>query len=779
MLYTGQFQSILREKIYTVEVVTDDSSSGDPVQLTFGPSPFVTNMDGSNDTLYIPVKYQSADMQIASKNSYLFDLYSSTAKENKVKLYDASSNVLFVGYTTPNTYSAPYDFETEVYTIEILDGLSILQYYDYTPVSGTKTFVSFSQIINHILDTCGCYKYFYFTRSIVINDIPSAYALERLYISEQNFFDEEEKPMKMKEVLEEICKFMNVTCVAHGEDVYIMNYDAIKNGVNNYRRYEIGTSNTANVSLSHSKTVLSDSYTGTGAQLDLDNTYSKVTVRDSLYTVESIIPSMFNDEDLINSKALAEDTQRWLYEYPVGEPLSFFDKGRKKGNNKTDDDVYITLKSRYYENKKYIHTYYNTDGSKADDSSDNLYPGTRINAIHDPVDASTKLGVIFAKYNIGEGKTAQEAYNALEPNSYKNYLTIPINHAVVANKVKLETRNEFAKPFFLSGDAKLIAKGSLSLAYKDKFYDSSSPNTVVYPGLFPDTSMLKGDYTGWAILWGLISGGTEYKIEKARLRLRVTLDVGNGEVENEIPFFPVGDASTWIYENKNHSDIFYQPFEIQDNVTYNDNINEKGYILNMNVPDASVLGVQAKLKIYGVDMLISDHHYTSSNPANAAYVQDFDIVGAMPAQNGNVAEEGVNETDTEYSYVIDDAYVNELSPIEFKVCTWDDKQLNYSAVAYKPTASSSSYKFLDKLKDNGLKNTSNTLGMIERAENLLCYRIVNQYKKPSKKLTLNLYNDYLPYTLVHENFLDTDMIIDSMNIDYVYDRAEVHLIEKK
>lgn len=35
--------------------------------------------------------------------------------------------------------------------------------------------------------------------------------LIQMLVSEQDFFDEDDKPMKLKEVLEEMCKFLNWT----------------------------------------------------------------------------------------------------------------------------------------------------------------------------------------------------------------------------------------------------------------------------------------------------------------------------------------------------------------------------------------------------------------------------------------------------------------------------------------------------------------------------------------------------------------------------------------
>ena len=46
--------------------------------------------------------------------------------------------------------------------------------------------------------------------------------------------DEDDEPMTMQEVLEEVCKYLNVTAVADGDKVYFLDYDAIKNGINTF-----------------------------------------------------------------------------------------------------------------------------------------------------------------------------------------------------------------------------------------------------------------------------------------------------------------------------------------------------------------------------------------------------------------------------------------------------------------------------------------------------------------------------------------------------------------
>ena len=54
-------------------------------------------------------------------------------------------------------------------------------------------------------------------------------------------------------------------------------------------------------------------------------------------------------------------------------------------------------------------------------------------------------------------------------------------------------------------------------------------------------------------------------------------------------------------------------------------------------------------------------------------------------------------SDTVYTNIINDRFVAELDEIKFRICTWDNKKPNYSAVAYKLD---DAYRYLDKTFNN-------------------------------------------------------------------------------
>jgi len=127
-----------------------------------------------------------------------------------VELLDAYDTVVWTGYVTPNLYDMGFVEEREQIDIECIDALSTLQYIKYQ--SDNKSVVTFLDIIRKLLQSCKAYNYFYFTNNIQTAYNGTATILDKLYISEENFFDkkedketDEDVAWTMQEVLEEIC----------------------------------------------------------------------------------------------------------------------------------------------------------------------------------------------------------------------------------------------------------------------------------------------------------------------------------------------------------------------------------------------------------------------------------------------------------------------------------------------------------------------------------------------------------------------------------------------
>lgn len=109
MIYSGEFADI-NNKIYKVTITTESGSQTKSV--TLGGSPFVTEMDSDDKTIYSPAKYQTATVSIITPD-YNFDIYSGKAQGTKVELTDEAGAIVWTGYVTPNLYDMGFVEERE------------------------------------------------------------------------------------------------------------------------------------------------------------------------------------------------------------------------------------------------------------------------------------------------------------------------------------------------------------------------------------------------------------------------------------------------------------------------------------------------------------------------------------------------------------------------------------------------------------------------------------------------------------------------------------------
>ena len=144
-----------------------------------------------------------------------------------------------------------------------------------------------------------------------------------MMISEQNFFDEDDKPMKLKEVLEEICKFLNWTCVDWRGDLYFVDVDH----AGDYYKYALDFSAYATVR-GFTINVQKVGFSGDNHTLDILGGYNKVTVKDSNYPVGNLLPEESYEDAKVLSSRLNTNKDRKCYRqflYPKNWNMYLYD----------------------------------------------------------------------------------------------------------------------------------------------------------------------------------------------------------------------------------------------------------------------------------------------------------------------------------------------------------------------------------------------------------------------------------------------------------------------
>lgn len=814
MKYFSQFKDV-NDQLYTVNIITNGDGSTTK-EFTLGGSPFTTEMDNSDKIIYKPCKYQSATIEMVSQD-YNFDIYSSTAQGTKVQLLK-DSEIVWTGFITPNLYDQGFNEFRETISLEAIDGLSTLQYYKYTPVGETKDIVSFISIINHLISQCHSYSYFYISDNIQkdnTTDSSNSSINESLYISEQNFFDEKKEnetdndvAWTMQEVLEEICQYLGYTCIAEGDSVYFLDYDAIREGKNDYYKYTVDNiANPTKETKVFHKMINENDHSENGASLSLDKTYNKVKVKDNLYDFNLAIPDPFDDADNITSyNENYEDewetgytSMEKLYHYnPTTKFIEFWGTAYSPEKSPHQRDAYVVV--QYKKNPKFKCYKYNDkledvtalyEGSLNYKDTQNfsgaalasmwvnhltLDDDTEIKA---KTDLNSPLLVTTTWADIREGNkyTSLEcianALHLIQP-SYSDYIilcsqsdentTTYINNKNYLNYPYFETTEYIdTNNLYGSPNASLLLSGSYCFSGVPRNRKCMFPldNMDVDPrdgdnpikDLFIPAKLQIGD-----LYWN----GTDWTKSEAFFNIEV--DPVNG--------------------NSNRLDNYMDKFlNFRNTVSWGSNITHKGTLIKL--PEVLVKG-EPKLTIY------KPYGFTTKGQDDT-YKPYFAVIKDLKLEV--VVDVADADSDTEYTNVINTNYASELDKIEFKINTYTDKKPTYSAVAYKK---GDDYVYLDTVYNKALgehqvgteraDGTNSQYGELNPEEQLI-WKISHQYEEPSVKLDFNLRNDIKVYglysntTLRNKTLKDGTLrsryyIVDKIDTDYKQAQSAVTLIEK-
>lgn len=700
-MYQGIFADI-NDNVYRVQIGT-----GNATEITLLATPFTVEYETSDDNMFKPYKCSTATVGVLASD-YMFDLYSSTPHQNPVKLLDSSDNVLWTGYLTPNLYDVGYTRVKEELQLEAIDALSTLQYFDYEPLGQNKDIVCILDIVKSLLTKAGGYTDFYVSHCIRRNT--NVCLMSETYISEENFFDEDGKPTKMLDVLFYICQYFNLTCIAEGTKVYFLDYTAIKAGVTSYYHYVIGSNTSTLDTVYHTHAITAADYAGPGSELSLGNTYNSVKVVDSLYSFDSVIPSIWDTACLTNWQG--NNTIQTVNEEFKGDKYKCFFK--------------------YYKNSNYRSYYY----TKA-----NLTPTTLSSMNYNQT--CTYVGATIVRHKSEKVDDYNKLYNDIDFTDYvllhvhdtaELVYTVDGNKAIISDTPNIKPLFQLVinddKASFIGGNTYFIVQGNFlwldreGEMYRIEGYANKDDD------FNPDNLWITCQFTVGGKYWN----GSSWQTTACTFRL--PLD-NNNQVDHCIN----------------------QSFPVKNNISYTMGIDGEGYAIP--APTGSLLTGKPTFTIY------QPHRIAIAYRCDAVWISNLDVIAKVQ----NFSEDDSNSSDTEYGNVIDEEFVAELDNVENHICTWDNKECNYSAVAYK---SGNDYYFLD-----GVTSAASLLSL--REEQHTIYNLVTQYSTPSAILSVNLKTGTLkPFSYVTDAHLSGKVfIVDSVSIDWRLQSSMYRLIEKQ
>lgn len=799
--YTAEFTSI-NSVNYLIEIETEKGTktgtfklSGDPLNST---------MDSDGKTLFSPIKCSGMSVSILT-NNIPFDLYSGSALGTKINVKEGD-RYIFKGFLTPCSYSMGFDSELEEIQLECVDGISVLKEIPYS--SSHKDIRSFLTIIFNCLKKSGCFKNLYITNNIQFSASGNESVFDRIRISENNFFDKKdyelqpdsEIAMSCYDVLFEIMQYTGCTIIAEGEDVFILDYDAIRNSKNKYWRYDItGNKLTTptQTDLTHSYKITDGSYAESGSKIDLSETFNKIKVTDDFYSLDSIVEGLNNSKNWINiTSPTDEKLLQWVTSNDkYGESCVFT---RKNGEGE-DESFFVVLKKSYrgriyfvlgkFFKNPMINTYhYNDSGNTLMDGGyfnnemkySKLWDGKGafcVGLFTQDIE-SKDYNSWRSKYHSNLMSMSDEkrlsAFAELlriaditnkKLTNYILCLNGDTNH-IEHDKVRQYPYFTLTKniPSVFGGEnGYIIIQGSLirhdetespfPMNHKD---DVSRKNTSIYKGESYFWARLRWGEKYWQEVesFGTMGGEwvdtpTDFKIfygdpEKEQK--------ANDFFDKNLPFYNTA-AKIWGLNDENG---FYVPAPTDQNL--------QGTIELTVYANKDTKG--KKDVNNGKD---KKNSYDTYKP-KVVFFKGLDIKLCF-------ADEALNEdaakSDTVYTNEVSDySNIREGEEIKCKICTFDNKTPSYSTTDYLDEEGKSQY--IDKLF-----NQATNISL--RPEEHIIYKIISQYQEPRVIFTANLKNSIglKPYSLLTDKTLSgRSFIIDTIQRDYKYNKAEVSMIEK-
>ena len=298
LIYTISFAT-LRNESCTIEIEKEDYV-GEVMELIPAGSPFTVEID-DDDFAYVPTRFSTANIRVVGSD-YLQHLYSTSYQQYRVT-FKRDGIVTWCGFIKPELYTQDYSSALFELEIECQSAMSTLEFIPYKQMKeGGKDFVSLWNLVKKGIELSNArynavYIPYVYSKSESDYKASTDNVLSEMTVSEQDFFDEDDKAMTNKEVLEEICKLLNWTCVDWKGELYFVDMDY----QGDYRRYSSNLETWEPVSLPGVLNVQKAGFAGNDHTLDLVPGFNKVTVKTSNYPINNAIP----EEDIDELKILS------------------------------------------------------------------------------------------------------------------------------------------------------------------------------------------------------------------------------------------------------------------------------------------------------------------------------------------------------------------------------------------------------------------------------------------------------------------------------------------
>ena len=271
-------------------------------------------IEQENDDTFNTIITKSASIKLLTNNYIGGELFADNARSVKVVI-EKNSTVQFMGYVEPNSFNQPYTSPLDEFTINCVDCLATLSYYNYsnTKLSNYKdkkasaSTVTFKQLITDALEPfkeLATLQTIMVSPNIYVMDIKGTTANRKamlyddLSVSELNFYgDDFDDIWTYEDVINEVLLYTNMHILQYNGDFYIFDWDGIKSQITGWFNLSDGSTYRTT-----SKTIIltSDMHSDSDTNITVSDVYTQVQVKCDLKDQEDIIESPLSSDSLVS-----------------------------------------------------------------------------------------------------------------------------------------------------------------------------------------------------------------------------------------------------------------------------------------------------------------------------------------------------------------------------------------------------------------------------------------------------------------------------------------------
>ena len=304
MIIYGTFKDINNQTI-EVEII-NSSIEGEQVEigqdgLFFSDDPI--QIETNNDDTFEHIIKKTATINLVT-SSYVGNLFFAENARSVTVEINKGNECLFYGFVDANTFSQPFTNPLDVFSINCIDCLSTLQYYNYKNATirdfdekkQMASTVSFQNIITSMFDNTIKKGNIYYDKSKGLTSGTTQNVFENLGIAENILYgDEFDDIWDDETTLNEILKYLNLHIIQEGKHYFIFDWDSIRNKRNTW--INLLTKATYNKPAS-TITLTSEMHSDNDTTISIADVYNQIQVKDELKGYDSIIESPLEKDDL-------------------------------------------------------------------------------------------------------------------------------------------------------------------------------------------------------------------------------------------------------------------------------------------------------------------------------------------------------------------------------------------------------------------------------------------------------------------------------------------------